>query len=165
MPRISITTGASGGNKRRPATHYGRRDIEDVVGSSYVPAQGISVLEYQFSFDDLPVSGVDSLIPRIPAGSVIRSSILTVVTAMAGTSGTITMGLEQPDGTAIDVDGLDATVAQAVLIAKASIVGDGALVGVGIGAAEGQLVVSTGGTVTAGKFILRVEFEPLNLRA
>ena len=165
MPRISITTGVSGGSKRRAATHYGRRDIEDVVGSSYVPALGVSVLEYQFSFDDLPVSGVDALIPRIPAGSVIRSSILTVVTAMTGTVGTITMGLEQPDGTAIDVDGLDAAVAQAVLIAKASIVGDGALVGVGIGAAEGQVIVTTGGTVTAGKFILRVEFEPLNLRA
>ncbi len=165
MPRISITAGATAGNKRRPATHYGRRDIEDVVGSAYVPALGVSVLEYQFSFDDLPVSGVDSLIPRIPAGSVIRSSILTVVEPMTGTSGTITMGLAEPDGTAIDVDGLDAAVAQAVLIAKASIVGDGALIGVGIGVEEGQVVVTTGGTVTAGKFILRVEFEPLNLRA
>ena len=84
---------------------------------------------------------------------------------MAGTSGTLTLGLKEPDGTVIDVDGLDAAVAQAVLISGARIVGDGALVGTTIGAADGQLVVTTGGTVTAGKFIVRIEFEPENLRA
>lgn len=165
MPRISITTGVSGGSKRRAATHYGRRDIEDVVGSQYVPSNAVSVVEYSFSFDDLPVSGVDALIPRIPAGSRIRSAIVTVVTAMAGTSGTLTLGLQETDGSVIDADGLDAAVAQAVLISGARIVGDGALVGATIGAADGQVVVTTGGTVTAGKFILRVEFEPENLRA
>lgn len=184
MPRISITTGASAGNKRRAATHFGRRDIEDVVGSSYVPALGVSVLEYSFSFDDLPVAGVDALIPRIPAGARIRSASVSVVTAMAGTSGTLTIGLSQTDGTVIDADGIDAAIPQAALTAGSRIVSDGALVefftvdaasvsttepplytSVGIGAADGQVVVTTGGTVTAGKFILRVEFEPENLRA
>lgn len=163
--RIAITAGPTAGSKRRAATHYGTREIEDVLPSVYTTAQGKTVQELTFSFDDLPVSGLDAAILRIPANSRISEATITVLDAMTGTTGTLTIGLEQEDGTAIDVDGIDAAVAQAVLVAGARIVADGALIGATIGAAAGQVIVTTGGTVTAGKFLVRIEYEPENDRA
>ena len=163
--RVSITAGPTAGNGRRAATHYGTREIEDVIGTGYSADQGKEVLEYNFSFDDLPVEGQDAAILQLPANAVLVAASIDVVTAMTGTSGTLTLGLKQPDGTVIDVDGIDVAVAQAVLLANARIIADGALIGKTIGANAGQLVVTTGGTVTAGKFLVRLEFEPLRLRA
>jgi len=158
MARISITTGSTGGNSRRAATHYGRRDIEDLAPSSYAHAQGISKLEYTFSFDDLPTFDLDQLIQRVPASAVIKSAHIRVLTpAVGGTS--YNFGLYQPDGTVIDLDGIDAAVATAALIAEAHIVCDGALVGKSIGVAAGQLVVAATGTFTAGKFQVVLEIE------
>ena len=164
MTRIAITAGATAGNKRRAATHYGVRDIEDVLGSQYVTKNGEEVLEYTFSFDDLPVSGEDAAILLIPAGAQIVSAEVKVLSAMTGTTGTLTLGLEETDGTAIDADGIDVAVAQAVLIAGAHIAADGALIGTVI-TAGGNLVVTTGGTVTGGKFRVRIVTDPQRDRA
>jgi len=152
MTRIAITAGATAGNGRRAATHYGPRGIEDVAGTTYADGQGTSVQVTTFNFDDLPVSGVDLIIPRIPANATLLSANIEVLAAMTGTTGTMTLGLEQPDGTVIDADGVDVAVAQAVLVAGARVPADGALIGKTIGANQGQLVVTTGGTVTGGKF-------------
>lgn len=163
--RISITAGPTAGNGRRAATHYGTREIEDVIGSVYPTDSGHEVLEYVFSFDDLPVAGLDAAILQIPANAVVKSASIDVITAMTGSSGTLTLGLRQPDNTVIDADGIDAAVAQAALVINARIACDGALIGATIGVNAGQLVVTSGGTVTAGKFLVRIEYEPTRQRA
>lgn len=165
MTRIAITAGPTAGSKRRAATHYGARAIEDVLPAQYTTAQGKEVQEIVFSFDDLPVSGLDAAIQRIAGDARISEATVTVLSAMTGTTGTLTIGLEEEDGTVIDADGIDAAIAQAALVAGARIVCDGALIGTTIGAAAGQVVITTGGTVTGGKFVLRVEYEPENDRA
>ena len=143
--------------------HYGPRTIDDEKFGGEVTTSGNDKqVEWVFDYDDLP-SGTSGLEMEtyIPAKSYIKRAYLEVLTAMAGTSGTLTMGLEQRDGTAIDADGIDAAVAQAALVANAVIACDGALVGgtVNTGANDGVLVVTTGGTVTAGRFKLVVEYE------
>lgn len=163
--RISITAGPTAGNGRRAATHYGTREIEDVMGSVYPTDSGKEVLEFVYSFDDLPVAGLDAAILQIPANAVLTEATIDVISAMTGTTGTMTLGLYEPDATVIDADGIDAAVAQAALVANARIVCDGALIGATIGANAGQLVVVTGGTVTGGKFLVRLEYEPLRQRA
>lgn len=168
MTRIAITTGASGGSSRRAATHYGPREIEDVLPGRYADKHGKKVFEYTFSFDDLPVSGLDAAILSLPANSRILAATLKVITPIAGTTPTVTIGMEQSDGTAIDVDGIDVAIAEAALDAIGeTVLCDGALVDntAGIGTAAGQVIVTTGGTVTAGKFNLKVEFEELVDRA
>tara|TARA_R110000772_G_scaffold223615_1_gene334187 strand:+ start:211 stop:705 length:495 start_codon:yes stop_codon:yes gene_type:complete len=164
MARISITTGVTGGNKRRAATHYGRRDIEDLAPSSYAHAQGISKLEYTFSFDDLPTFDLDELIQRVSGKSVIKSAHIRVIeAAVGGTS--YDFGLYQPDGTLISVDGIDAAVLTAELVDGAHIECDGALVGLEIGPDAGQLVVAATGTFTAGKLQVVLEIEEYFPRA
>ena len=164
MARISITAGATAGNGRRAATHYGRRDIEDLAPSGYANAQGISKLEYTFSFDDLPTNDLDQLVLRVPANAVIKSAhIVPLISSAGGTS--YNFGLLQPDGTVIDVDGIDAAVTNAALVAGAHIICDGALVGLNIGAADGQLSVVATGTFTAGKFQVVLEIEEQHARA
>ena len=115
---------------------------------------------WEFDYDNLPVNSAigGGMEAQIPAYAHVISAHLEVITAMSGTSGTITLGLEESDGTVIDVDGIDVAVAQAVLIAKAVIVCDGALIGKTLLNTPGQLLVSTGGTVTAGRFKLVVEY-------
>ena len=167
MARESITTGASGGSSRRAATHYGARDIEDVLPSKYAGSQGKQVQSLTFSYDDLPVQGEDQAILRIPANSRIIAATLRVHTAFAGGT-SYDIGLYQPDGTVIDADGIDAAVALAAIDAVGeSVVCDGALVDntAGIGTADGQVVVAATGTFTAGKATLEVEYEELLDRA
>ena len=96
----------------------------------------------------------------IPAGSFIVEAFLKVTTAMAGTSGTLTIGLAQKDGTVIDADGIDAAVAQADLAAGKAVVCDGALVGgtATVGSANAYLYTTKGGTVTAGAAKLVVRY-------
>lgn len=143
--------------------HYGPRSIDEKFGGEVTTAGNLKEVEWVFSYDDLPaaVATLD-MEAMIPAKAYIRNAYLEVLTAMAGSVGTLTLGLEEQDGTtAIDADGIDVAVAQAVLIANAVIACDGALVGgaTNIGNSNGYLVATTGGTVTAGKFRLVVEYE------
>lgn len=96
----------------------------------------------------------------IPAGSFIVEAFLKVTSAMTGTSGTLTIGLAEKDGTAIDADGIDAAVAQADLAANKAVVCNGALVGgtATIGSADGYLYTTLGGTVTGGAAKLVVRY-------
>jgi hypothetical protein len=96
----------------------------------------------------------------VPAGSYIKKATLIVTTAMAGTSGTLTIGLAQKDGTVIDADGIDATIAQADLDTNEVVLCNGALAGgtLSIGSANGYVYTTLGGTVTAGRGRLVVEY-------
>lgn len=167
MTRIAITSGATAGNKRRAATHYGVREIQDKLPSKYAGSQNEQKLNYTFSFDDLPVAGLDEAILRIPANARILRATIRIITAFAGGT-TYNFGLEEADGTTIDVDGIDAAVALTAMDGIGDVVlCDGDLVGtlVGIGAEPGQLVVAATGTYTAGKASLEIVYEELLDRA
>ena len=167
MTRIHITTGASTTGTRRASTHYGTRDIEDKLPSKYAGSNGKEVQNYTFSFDDLPVEGLDEAILRIPANARISRATLRVITGFAGGT-SYNFGLYQEDGTVIDADGIDAAVATAAInVAGDVVLCDGALVGslVGIGAAAGSLRVSATGTFTAGKAQLEIEYDLFTDRA
>ncbi len=142
--------------------HYGARETNQKFGGNLTDGSGTNKVSYQFTYDDLPAGAAsDNMYATIPANSLIKSAQIYVVDAMTGTSGTLTVGLEKQDGTDIDADGIDAAVAQAALVADAVIICDGALVGASIGADAGQLLVATGGTVTAGEFKVVVEYQLL----
>lgn len=178
MTRIAITAGSTAGSKRRAATEYGPRVIEDKLPTKYVGDKGEEVLEVTFSYDDLPTYGLDEAIYRIPANARIKEATLTVITAFAGGT-SYDIGLYQEDGTVIDADGIDAAIALAAINTAGNRVrSDGALVSSftvdatsvstteppaytapTIGAAAGQIVVAATGTFTAGKARLRVVYE------
>jgi hypothetical protein len=167
MTRVAITTGASAGSLRRAATQYGPHAIEDVLPSRYETKHGEQVLEWTFSYDDLPTNGADQAILRIPANAFIHSATWTTLeTFTGGTS--YNVGLDEVDGTAIDVDGIDAAIAIADFNAVGeTILMDGALVGglTGIGTADGQLTVVATGTFTAGKARIRIVYSDVYDRA
>lgn len=96
----------------------------------------------------------------IPAGSYIIGAYLKVTSAMTGTTGTLTIGLAQKDGTVIDADGIDATIAQADLAAGKAVSCDGALVGgvATVGSAPAYVYTTKGGTVTGGAARLVIEY-------
>ncbi len=149
------------GNRRN---HYGPRKMEEArkFGARVsINAAGNVEAEWVFNYDDLPaISASGSMELVIPSSAVIVKSYLQAVEAMTGTSGTLTLGLTEPDATVIDVDGIDVAVAQASLTADAVIINDGALIGTALGAGiEGaQLVATTGGTVTGGRFRVVIEY-------
>ena len=113
-----------------------------------------------FDFATAITAAADGHEAFIPAGAYIKSATLIVTSAMTGTSGTLTIGLAQKDGTVIDADGIDAAVAQATLISSAVVKCDGALAGgtAAIGANNGYVYTSLGGTVTGGRGRLVIEY-------
>ena len=73
---------------------------------------------------------IDPNDPVIPAGAYItRAFIISETTFTSGGAATLTVGLYNAAGTAIDADGIDATVALAALTADDVVVCDGALAG------------------------------------
>lgn len=124
----------------------------------------VKTLVVDFSYDKLP-DGDNSAAHSgehayIPANAWIKSATLFAKTDWGGTTPTLTLGLEQQDGTAIDADGIDAAIAEAALDAGDVVQCDGALVAAGttIGANNGYIVATTGGTVTSGTARLVVEY-------
>jgi hypothetical protein len=95
----------------------------------------------------------------IPAGSYITSAVLVVKTAAVGGT-TVTVGLVNAAGTAIDADGIDVAVATADLVANKAVACDGALVGgtATVGAAEGFVSIDVAGTYTAGELLLVIDY-------
>ena len=63
----------------------------------------------------------------IPANALIVSAHFVVDTAFTGSSSTLNIGLYNAAGTAIDADGIDATIALAALAADFAVVCDGVL--------------------------------------
>lgn len=161
MARESITTGSTAGNKRRASTHYGRMLEEGTAPSEHNVSQDKFVQTLTFSYDNLPSESLDELYQRIPAGARVLSAKLAVTTAFAGGT-SLAVGLNQPDGTVIDADGLvtDANAPLANLAAGDYVDGTGALVGSSDGLAnDGCIVVAATGTFTAGEATLTVEYE------
>ena len=96
----------------------------------------------------------------IPSGAVITRAYIVVDTAFtSGGSAALNVGLYQADGTAIDADGIDATVAVAALSADAVIECDGADVGTKVGANDAYIEVDYDtAAFTAGAATVVVEY-------
>lgn len=98
----------------------------------------------------------------IPSGAVVTSAYTIVDTAFtSGGAATLSVGLYNAAGTAIDADGLDATVAVAALGANKVVAGDGALVGAEkltanayIGAIYGTAAFTAGAAKVVVEYIL-----------
>jgi hypothetical protein len=91
---------------------------------------------------------------------------LEIITAFTSTSTTtdLTVGLEQADGTDIDLDGLvtAANATQDTIGAVGLITGSGALVGASIGAAAGEVVVTPSvADLLTGEARLVVQYLPV----
>ncbi len=139
--------------KRSVLNYFGPRKTNQKYGGASIQGTTgrIQVARWRFNYDDLPAGATDNLAVSIPANSTIISAKLNIITAFTSTSTTtdLTVGLEQADGTDIDLDGL-ITAAQATqtTIAVANSVIDGAsgtpagLIGLTIGSAAGELVVT-----------------------
>ena len=98
----------------------------------------------------------------IPAGSYITKASLVVTTAWTSAgSATLTIGLQNAAGTAIDADGIDATIAKTALAVDTAVVCNGALVGAAltVGAADAYISFIYGTAVfTAGAGKLVIEY-------
>jgi len=134
-----------------------------------------SVMVVDVNYDDLPeettdrdndgtVDGWSGADPYIPAGSFITAAYIIVETAFAGGT-SYNFGLSQLDGTVIDADGIDASVATAALAANNAVVCDGALVAgtATIGANDAYVKVAATGAFTAGKAKLVIEYIPVTV--
>ena len=99
----------------------------------------------------------------IPANSYIASATIIISTAFtSGGSATLTVGAYQQDGSTIDADGIDATVALSVLNASTKAVAcDGALVGAALSVGDNDCYIEAYyGTAafTAGEAKLVIEY-------
>tara|TARA_R100000951_G_C2650484_1_gene184202 strand:+ start:113 stop:592 length:480 start_codon:yes stop_codon:yes gene_type:complete len=99
----------------------------------------------------------------IPAGSYIKAATLNVTTAFtSGGSATLGIGAYNQAGSAIDADGIDATIALTALNATTKAVAcDGALVAgaINVGAADAYIKANYGTAVfTAGAATLVIEY-------
>ena len=141
-------------------THYGPRVTQQQYGGEVAGEHGLDrVISMVFDYDDLPVAGDDerSLSPIIPAGAVIKSSELEILTVFDGTTPTISYGCwDVTDDLVEDADGLDVTVAADALGATA---GNGALIGT-IAANDLQVTaVQAAGTSTQGRARITVVYQ------
>ena len=128
-------------------------------------SNGIKTLVFEIK--DATLLGTSDVNPQpndafIPAGSYITKASLVVTTAFtSGGSATLGVGLQQADGTIIDADGIDATVAVADLAVNKAVVCNGALVGgtATVGADNSYLSLVYGtAAFTAGAAKLVIEY-------
>ena len=135
--------------KRGVANHYGVRGTTGQYGSQQSTKQGIvKSATWDFTYATLPTQGTNNLQFVIPASATIVSAKLIVDTAFTSTSTTtdLEVGLYTSAGVAIDADGLLTAVNASqttIAVANSVITGTGALVGLGIGASAGELVVAS----------------------
>lgn len=123
----------------------------------------VETLEVVLDSSDLPtLADINQRVASLPANALVVDAYLVCNEAWTGTSPTLTIGLGNSGGTAIDADGIDAAVAMdtAQGSAGAVVACDGALVDKTstIGSVAGWVYATSGGTVTAGKSTLYVRY-------
>lgn len=147
--------------------HYGVRSVNQKYGGN-IDDDVIKTATWTFDYNDLPAGATNNLGLSIPAYSKILSAKLEILTGFTSTSTTtdLTIGLEQADGTDIDLDGLitAAQATQTTIATRGNFI-DGAsgtpaaLINASIGAAAGELVVTpSAADLTAGKARLIVQY-------
>lgn len=134
-------------SKRSVFNHYGPRVTNQKFGGQSNSESVIRVAQWDFDYNDLPTYGASNLQFSFPANCTIVSAKFIVDVAFTSTSTTtdLEIGLYTSAGVAIDADGLVTAVnadQTAIAVAGKVITGTGALVGVGIGATAGELVVA-----------------------
>lgn len=144
------------------SSYYGPRTYDAGFGYTILNFGRLRVLEYVYDFTQLPFSTEnDALVPTIKRNSFILDGYHQVIDAFTVSStGTVNFGLEEPDGTVIDADGLDATVDLEAQAVGAWTVFDGALIGASVGGEDAQVVVTASGseTVDAGKGVIVLRY-------
>ena len=151
--------------KRGVLNHYGVRTTSGKFGAQQSTKEGIvKSAVWDFDYTDLPAAGTNGLQFVIPANATIVSAVLYVDVAFTSTSTTtdLAIGLATSAGAEIDLDGL-VTAANAtqttIAVENSVITGSGALVGKGIGAAAGELVVTpTASDLLTGKGRIVVQY-------
>lgn len=159
---------------RGVSNHYGPRVVNNRFGGR-IDDEIVKYAAWTFDYTQVGTTagtsvlgGTGNLEFSIPANSSILSAKLQIITAFTSTSTTtdLNIGLEQADGTDIDVDGL-ITAAQATqtTIAIVGAIIDGAsgtpagLIGLTIGTAAGELIVqSSAADLLTGKARLLVTY-------
>jgi hypothetical protein len=134
------------------------------VGQYQADVAGLHVIEAEILWSDLAATGSTTILSDtlyIPSNAFIESATFRVETAFASAgSATLTFGLIRKDrSTAIDADGIDATIAVAALTAGATITCDGALIGTRLSTYPALLTALEGtAAFTAGKGVLRITY-------
>lgn len=131
--------------------------VRGVVNTMIIDIPSFAALGTSFG-----ASNIDPLDPVIPANSLIINADLVMTTAAtSGGSATLTIGTYNSAGTAIDADGIDATIALTAMDAIGEVVQcDGAQVNgtvtIGTAAAYVGLIYATAAfTAGAGKLIIQ----------
>lgn len=148
---------------RGVVVQYNARVVDQTRGGVLDSEDTIKSVEYTFDKNSLLTFADDGgLTVSIPAGAAINYVFLDVyesfTTANATAAGTVNVGLYQKDGTVINATGLIAGATEASLVAGSRTSGAGALVGKRIGAAAGQVKVSSSDAITGGKARLLVSY-------
>lgn len=142
--------------------YHGPRDYDSGYGYNIVSYGRLKVVEFVYDASNLPDnSNTDELVPTIPANSFILDGYHQVIEAFTvGGTDTVNFGLEQPDGSVIDADGLDATVDLDAASVGDWTVFDGALVSASVGGEDAQVAVTTSGveSITAGKGVIVIRY-------
>lgn len=121
-------------------------------------------LVLDFDFATAVTAAADGHEAFVPAGSYIKKATLIVKDAATSSgTATLTIGLAQKDGTVIDADGIDATIALAALGAAKVVLCDGALAGgtASVGANNAYVYTTpttAGDAFTAGTGRLVIEY-------
>jgi hypothetical protein len=141
--------------------HYGARSTDESRGGKVATKTRMKQVVYKFGYDGLPSGAEDELTAKIPAGSILINAYIRATTNFVGGT-SYDIGVEQPDGTAIDIDGLF----DALLLAELNL-GDvsdthggtnsGAILDLELTAEACVIAVATG-TFTAGEAELVVEY-------
>lgn len=148
---------------RKVTNWYGPRKTLQNRGGD-IPNKVVKTAQWTFTYEDLPINGLDNLEYQIPANSTIVSAKLQIITAFTSTSTTtdLTVGLKGADGTTMDDDGLIAATEgtqTAIGTAGNLVIGAGALIGKNSGTIAGELVVApTVNDLLTGKARLIVEY-------
>ena len=138
-------------------------DVQDkgVSGKALRQSLVIDIPDFTAIGSSFGASDIDPLDAVIPAGAIITNAILKITTAAtSGGSATLSIGTYNSAGTAIDADGIDATVALTAIDAAQDLVQcDGAQVGgvVTVGTADayvGLIYGTAAFTAGAGKLVI-----------
>ena len=154
-------------SKRLVLNHYGPRVVNNSFGGN-LPSNGvIKSAMWDFTFDTLPTPGTTNAQHVIPAGAGIVAAFFIVDAQWDGSGGdtTLTVGLQQSDGTEIDNNGLftDVNLDDPIIEDAADegkvVVGNGDLInGPGIGAAGELIVAPDTADLTNGEARVIVEY-------
>ena len=145
---------------------YGRSEGGPALTGGFGVHGEDRVVEALIDFSELAAFGTNRLISQIPgvvipAGALIVEATVDVSTAFtSGGAATLSLGLTQEDGSIIDVDGIDATIALSALNAVGKTVAcDGALVnGVALTAKASLSALVGTANYTAGTARLVVKY-------